>query len=118
VTVYISDTSEPHRQKKAIGKICVNCDIVRDTTKFFNELKEKRHKKIVEKEKTKPFFEATKEICPYCSHSRYSKKYHPQKRMKETRDDGTTRWRWYNPNFEYKCKKCKRIWSKGMPMRY
>ena len=37
---------------------------------------------------------------------------------KETRDDGSIRWRWHNPRFEYTCKKCKLIWSKGLPMRY
>ena len=118
VTVYISDTAESNRQKKAIGKICVNCDVVRDTTKFFNELKGKVQKKFKEKEESKPIFDPTKQVCPYCSHSRYSKKYHHQKRVKETRDDGSIRWRWYNPRFEYKCKKCKLIWSKGLPMRY
>jgi len=118
VTAYISDTAEPNRQKKAIGKICVNCDVVRDTTKFFNELKSKVQKKFKEKEESKPIFDPTKQVCPYCSHSRYSKKYHHQKRVKETRDDGSIRWRWYNPRFEYKCKKCKLIWSKGLPMRY
>ena len=118
ITVYIADTSESHRPKKSIGKICVNCDIVRETSQFFNDLKTKVQEKVKEKEKSKPFFDPSKQLCPYCNHSRYSKKYHPQKRVKEVRDDGSIKWRWHNPHFEYKCKKCEKIWTKGLPMRY
>jgi len=56
VTAYISDTAEPNRRKKAIGKICVNCDVVRDTTKFFNELKSKVQKKFKEKTRLHSLF--------------------------------------------------------------
>ena len=118
VTVYISDTSEFNRPKKAIGKICVNCDVVRDTTEFFNESKAKIQKKISEKAKSKPFFEPRKEVCPYCSHSRYLKTYHPQKRVREPLRDGSIRPRWHNPRFEYECEKCQQIWRIGLPMRY
>lgn len=68
VNVYLAESGG---NKKTIGKFCVHCDMPREPSEYFLELKHDKILKTEEKRLQKKFDNKTR--CPYCNGTNYRK---------------------------------------------
>ena len=122
VNVYVADTSDKNRKHVSIGKFCLNCDTVRERTKFLigkkQEIAEKKkeEEEYAIKTKSKPEFRENKEICSECRAINGIKKIKHNEGLWIEFDEGRGELVCQKNHryLECKCSKCGNKWTKGL----
>jgi len=117
VSFYIADTTKSHKPKISAGKICPNCEWIKNRTETYEGLKlaKKKEKKKLEQ---LPKFNKTKPSCIECHSLKIRQRKFGVKYVKYKHSDGTTGIQKNNPHIKYTCKECGCVWTKGLPMPY